>query len=277
MKHAHRVRIGPFALTLRASGEQWQAFGALLEKEYGAYDRPGGTVRCRIELRDRRLAPRALCRGAGDELSLAKAKGGWRMARYDFFSSSTKDFRATTLFIDCNKYSLNSWLRIFLTQCGLRYGALLVHSAGISCPEGIYLFAGVSGSGKSTITRIFGKRYALSDELVLLYEQRGTFMAASTPFWGELKKGTGTLFCGRAEGICFLSHGRIVRRSPAPASCASALAQLLKTVLFFSDDSSSMRTLLGLAARAVKNVPVSRLGFAKTSTRKELLAALTAP
>jgi len=194
---------------------------------------------------------------------------GWRIARSDFVSFTDKDFRHTLLGAALNRYSFNSWLRVFMTLVLAREGGMLLHSAGISHNGNTLLFGGVSGSGKSTITKILGKNTALSDELTLIYEKNGVLRGASAPFWGELKKDCGRRFDGPLKGIYFISHGQ--RLSAEKLTAAGAIKRILGCALFFSKDPAHVDKLLAISEKAARSVPVCSLEFSLQTTRQEIL------
>ena len=86
---------------------------------------------------------------------------------------------------------------------------IVLHSACISWKGKGYLFAGVSGSGKSTMSELWGKEggeEVLSDERVIIREHNGDLWAFGTPWHGtsELHRNTGA----RIEKIFFIGHGK---------------------------------------------------------------------
>lgn len=193
----------------------------------------------------------------------------WKIVRSDFSSESNDTLRRSALSISRNKYSFDSWFRIFLTLKALKSGGLLLHGAGISVDSGIHLFLGRSGCGKSTITKIIGKQQALSDEIVLIYKKGRQFFSASTPFWGELKKAPGKLFEGQIKGIYFLNHGKKAKMHKIGAP--QALRKLLKTVLFFSKDIESINRLLEVSTAIIKQIPAYDFYFSHNSQKQEII------
>jgi hypothetical protein len=193
-----------------------------------------------------------------------------RIKRNDFISSTKGN--STALSIVPNKYSVNSWLRIFLTQRALRNNSFFVHSSALHENNSAYIFAGVSGSGKSTIARKMGLKDILSDELACVYKQHNCFYAASTPFWGELKRCSNNIFKSQVRSIFFIKHGsKISKKRLLPAK---SLSKLMKCILFFSKDTASMKKLFAIACGFCETVPAYELSFALSSTKKELLTAI---
>lgn len=69
-----------------------------------------------------------------------------------------------------------------------RYDGILVHSAGIILNgEGI-IFSGISGAGKTTISRLWQKRgdvTLLSDDRIIIRKENGQYFVYGTPWPGE--------------------------------------------------------------------------------------------
>lgn len=86
---------------------------------------------------------------------------------------------------------------------------IMLHSACISLKGKAYLFAGVSGAGKSTMSEIWqqdGEAEVLTDERVLIRKLNGNIWAFGTPWHGtsEIHKNMGA----PVEKIFFIRHGK---------------------------------------------------------------------
>jgi hypothetical protein len=87
---------------------------------------------------------------------------------------------------------------------------IILHSACISLGGKGYLFSGVSGSGKSTISQIWqqdGDAEVLTDERVIIREFQGDLWAFGTPWHGTagIHKSMGVLI----KKIFFIKHGAV--------------------------------------------------------------------
>jgi hypothetical protein len=207
------------------------------------------------------------------KLAVTVTDEGWKVHRSDFASASSPAFTRTDLLIDRNKYSMDSWLRVYCSLRGLSRDALLIHGAGYVLPDRGFIFPGRSGRGKSTLIRILGRERALSDEVTIAYRRHSAFRCASTPFWGELKRGADEVIDTPLRALCFLAHGEtnfLEKLSPG-----TALRELLKTVLFFSDDPRSHEKLLAIAAGIVSATPSYRLVFSKHAKRPAIVHLLS--
>ncbi len=77
-------------------------------------------------------------------------------------------------------------LYIFSAYIHLKNNSLIIHGAGVRIKGNGYIFAGASGSGKTTIAQKFYPKNLLNDEAVAVKCMRGNFYFSATPF--------GTLF-----------------------------------------------------------------------------------
>jgi hypothetical protein len=92
---------------------------------------------------------------------------------------------------------------------------VILHSACVSVEGRGYLFAGVSGAGKSTISEIWQKddeAEVLTDERVIIREFNNELWAFGTPWHGtsEIHKNSGAPI----EKIFFIKHGKENRAVP---------------------------------------------------------------
>jgi hypothetical protein len=149
---------------------------------------------------------------------------------------------------------------------------LLIHGAGYHYRNETYLFPGRSGAGKSTITRLLGKKDALSDELTLLHLDETGIIAYSTPFWGELQQGGKYTLSGKLKGIFTLRHGKTL--SVIPSDFVSILRALLITTLFFAETPSFMKRLLRVSETIARSVDGFEMTFPKNASRINLLKSM---
>jgi hypothetical protein len=152
---------------------------------------------------------------------------------------------------------------------------MLLHGSAYSSPEGIYIFAGRSGRGKSTMIKILGKSRALTDELVCVYKHKNKFFAASTPFWGELKKGVGYIYSGKIIKLLFIEHGSGTYLRNIPQG--QALKNILQTTLFFSKQKEHVDYIFSSAFALTNNVPCNSFAFKKQSSKNDILYTIGRP
>ena len=89
-----------------------------------------------------------------------------------------------------NPYSLDAVLRIVHSLILAERGGFLLHAASAICEGRAYLFSGVSGAGKTTMTRLAPPDITLlTDEMSYLRPERQSgYRAFGTPFAGELAR-----------------------------------------------------------------------------------------
>lgn len=97
-------------------------------------------------------------------------------------------FNGRDLRIKPNIYSFDSFLRVLISLNLNRENGFLIHSSGISKDGYAFIFAGKSGSGKTTIANFSKNKFdILSDELIPIRIDKKIY-AYSSPFWGSMKK-----------------------------------------------------------------------------------------
>lgn len=141
-----------------------------------------------------------------------------------------------------------------------RRGGLHVHAAGIDDRGSGLLFPGVSGAGKSTISKLWlqqpGVR-VLSDDRNVLRIQRGVVRIHGTPWHGEAE-----LSCAGTvplKAICFLEQA--TENRVLPLSVADASAELIARSFPAYWDAAGLARALETAARITAEVACYRLRF----------------
>ncbi len=259
------LKIGPIAVSIHTNEPAWHP---LLKERYKSFliKKPLKAI-ASIELKT------AEERTGKRQLTVKSTLDGHEISRNDFHSTSDMYFKRTSLSCLPNVYSFDSWLRVFITAAYSTRGMVLVHGASTGFRRKAYLFAGVSGRGKSTITRKLGIDAALSDELTLLSTKGKKVFAHSTPFWGELARpetaGPVSLPLGR---IYYLKHGpKLSDRSLTPAG---SFAYFMTTILFFSTDAGSVNGMLDTAVNIIKHTGAATLAFSLKTGREQICRLL---
>jgi len=160
-----------------------------------------------------------------------------------------------------NPYSLDSVLRILHSLILAERGGFLLHAASAICDGRAFLFAGVSGAGKTTMTRLAPSEITLlTDEISYLRPspKDGGYSAFGTPFAGELAK-SGENCAAPVSALFFLEQGPENRIQEL--SSAGAVRRLMRNILFFAEDRVLVEKLFATAYDFVDTVPVRRLTF----------------
>jgi hypothetical protein len=158
-----------------------------------------------------------------------------------------------------NPYSLDSVLRIVHSLVLAERGGLLLHAASAICDGRAYLFSGVSGAGKTTMTRLAPAGITLlTDEISYLRPAASGYAAFGTPFAGELAR-SGENCSAPVAALFFLEKGPENRIDELAS--AEALRRLMRNILFFAEDKGLVEKIFATACDFVARVPIRRLTF----------------
>jgi hypothetical protein len=203
-----------------------------------------------------------------DDVRVRRDGEEWLLERGDF--SARWDPRTGTGLVrqNANPYSLDSVLRILHSLILARRGGFLLHAASAICDGRAFLFSGVSGAGKTTMTRIAPPDITLlSDEISYVRPMKDaenaraghrSYLAFGTPFAGELAK-PGENTKAPIGALFFLEKGPENRVDEI--SSAEAVRRLMRNILFFAEDPSLVEELLATACAFVASLPIRRLTF----------------
>jgi hypothetical protein len=185
--------------------------------------------------------------------------GRWLLERGDFRAEWEPAARRGSIRQTANPYSIDAVLRIVHTLVLARQGGFLLHSASAIRNGKAFLFAGVSGAGKTTISRLApADATLLTDEISYVRKQGDVYIAYGTPFTGELAK-LGENASAPVEVLYLLAQGPENRIEPV--SVADAGRELLANMLFFAEDPEMVHWAFQAACDFVHRVPVRRLTF----------------
>ena len=160
---------------------------------------------------------------------------------------------------NANPYSLDSVLRILHSLILAERGGFLLHAASAICDGRAYLFSGVSGAGKTTMTRLAPADITLlTDEISYLRPSADGYAAFGTPFAGELAR-AGENCTAPVSALFFLEKGSENRVDEL--SSAEAVRRLMRNILFFAEDRGLVEKLFDTACDFVGRVPIRRLMF----------------
>ena len=166
-------------------------------------------------------------------------------------------------------YAFDACLRIILATLIVHHKGLLLHSSSIALGKKAYIFSGKSDAGKTTISRLSGKK-VLNDEIVAVkISKTGKINVYGTPFWGEM--GTGPVYNSPYElmGIYFLNQSLQVKRDPINA--LQGISPLLQVVCYFDKKPENVDRLMGLCMEMVSITPLFQLYFDKSDAFLKVL------
>ncbi len=295
--HDVTIEIGGMPILVRTDSSE---FMRLLRHRYGSFATGSGFRDGRrpvFEL-DVELVPPGIVSDVED-VSVCLEAGRWKLERGDFRAEWDPERRRGRVRQSANPYSIDSVLRILHSLILAREGGFLVHAASAIRNGRAFLFAGVSGAGKTTVSRLAPPDVALlTDEIsyvrpldrlqVTGYREQRTdraegifpslspvpcslfpaYVAFGTPFAGELAR-IGEKLRAPVAALYLLAQGPENRIEPV--GDADAVRALLQHILFFAQDSELVELVFQSAVDFVSRVPVHRLLFTPDARVWELI------
>jgi hypothetical protein len=261
---AHRagIVIGGVRVGVRTSSA---SFLELLEQRYAGFLDNAGDTHFEFDID---LAP-PTDGSPDDDVRVYRQAGEWRIERGDFRAALDPKARRGRIRQSENPYSIDSVLRIVHTLALAGEGGFLMHAASALVSGKAFLFAGVSGAGKTTISRLAPAHATLlSDEVSYVRRVADGYVAHGTPFAGELAR-SGENVSAPLAAIYLLDKGpenRIEAVDPARAARA-----ILANVLFFAEDAELVQAVFAAALDVAERVPVRRLTFVPDARAWDLI------
>jgi hypothetical protein len=256
------IEIGGIAARVAASDP---AFLHMLENRYAGFisSRADADFDFHVDLGEPGTA------NADADVSVTHRSGCWSVERGDFHAEWEPATSRGRIRQSPNPYSIDAVLRILHSLLLAKQGGFLLHAASAIRNGKAFLFAGVSGAGKTTIAGLApADASLLTDEISYVRKQAYGYSACGTPFTGELEK-LGENVSAPIAALYLLAKGPANRIAPVPA--AEAARALLSNILFFAKDREMIGALLNSACEFVGRVPVSRLTFAPDSRVWEMI------
>lgn len=141
-------------------------------------------------------------------------------------------------------------------------GGLFVHAAAVVVGEGVALFCGVSGAGKTTLARLFHRagRRVLSDDRVALRPRGRTVRAWGTPWHGSGRFASPG--SARLRAVFFLKKASRSEAVPLRAA-PTRLFSLAFPPLW---DETGVVSVLAACGRVAEAVPAFELRFRKDAS-----------
>jgi len=146
--HELAIDIGGMPILVRTGSAE---FARMLEDRYGKFvtaEAPAAVMELEIEL----IPPGKVC--DAEDVSVRRDAGRWVMERGDFRAEWDPQCRRGWVRQSANPYAIDGVLRILHSLILAREGGFLVHAASAVRNGRAFLFSGVSGVGKTTISRL---------------------------------------------------------------------------------------------------------------------------
>jgi hypothetical protein len=260
------VEIGAMPVLVRTSSPE---FHQILQERYGGFVNSAAhpAFEFEVEIVPPGSIPTAI--GDDEDLNVCFESGRWVLERGDFHAELDPALRHGRIWQSANPYAIDAAFRIVHSLLLAKQGGLLVHAASVVRNGRAFLFAGVSGAGKTTISRLAPPNATLlTDEISYLRREADGYVAYGTPFAGELAQ-PGENVRAPLAALYLLAQGAENRIDPV--ADADALRALLQCVLFFAHDSEIVAHVFDSACHLVQRVPVRRLTFVPDSHVWELI------
>ena len=266
MVHDVVVEIGAMPVLVRTSSPE---FLEVLGKRYGGFINPDAEPSFEFEVD---VVPPSRLPGADDadvDLSVLFEDNRWILERGDFHAELDPELRRGHIRLAATPYAIDAAFRVVHSLLLAKQGGLLIHAASAVRNGRAFLFAGVSGAGKTTISRLAPPDATLlTDEISYIRREGDGYVAYGTPFAGELAK-PGENVRAPLAALYLLAQGPENRIEPVAA--ADAARAVLESVLFFAHDPRLVGKVFNSVCELVQRVPVKRLTFVPDSRVWELI------
>ncbi|MGC2160266.1 MAG: hypothetical protein WA634_00025, partial [Silvibacterium sp.] len=246
------IGIGGVPIQVRSESPE---FLRMLEKRYVGFIAP--EARPVVELDIDLVPPRTIT--DEEDIAVRFSAGRWLIERGDLRAELDPSLGRGRVVQSANPYSIDTVLRIIHSLVLARKGGLLVHAASCIRNGRAFLFSGVSGAGKTTISSLApADATLLTDEISYLQRDGSGYIAHGTPFAGELAR--------PGENVqAPLGALYLLRQGPEnviePIKDSDAVRLLMENVLFFAQDAELVDRVFESACDLVRSVPVRRLTF----------------
>src|ERR1035438_8270934 len=178
--HEVVIEIGAMPVLVRTASPE---FLQILENRYGGFVNP--SAQPIFEFNVEIVPPGRIT--DEEDLSVRFEDGRWVLERGDFRAELDPVLRCGSIRQTANPYSIDAAFRILHSLLLAQQGGLLIHAASAVRNGRAFLFAGVSGAGKTTISRLAPPDATLlTDEISYLRREGDGYTAYGTPFAGEL-------------------------------------------------------------------------------------------
>jgi hypothetical protein len=251
------IEIGGMPISVRT---QDPSFRRLIENRYAGF--VGNSPHSQLEFDIDLYEPSDGATAGNDrdhELEVKIEAGEWLLRRGDFRAHWNPEASRGHIRQSRSPYAIDAVLRIVHSLILARQGGFLVHAASAIRGGKAFLFSGISGAGKTTISRLAPPDATLlTDEISYVRRQGNRYLACGTPFAGELAR-VGENQSAPLSVLFLLEKGFENRIEPVGAT--EAVQRLLRNILFFAEDPALVELVFQSACEFASLVPIRRLVF----------------
>jgi len=250
--HAVPVEVGGMTVLLRTDDSD---FARMLTDRYAAFASFATPPACEFDVD--LVASTGL--DPDDDVQVRCERGRWSLRRGDFQAHWDPRSRRGHIRQTANPYSVDAVLRIVHSLVLAGEGGFLLHSASAMRGGRAFLFSGLSGAGKTTISRLAPPDVTLlTDEVSYVRREGEGYRAFGTPFAGELAR-VGENVSAPIAALYLLEKGPANRIDPV--STSEATQRIMRNILFFAEEPELVRRVFEAACEFVARVSVYRLTF----------------
>jgi len=258
---AVNVEIGAIPILLQPDHSD---FCELLERRYA------GFVNRRFECAYRfDIHLDSTGRPSDEDARVFRSGPWWNFQRGDFRAQWDPQSRHGWIWQCPNPYAIDTVLRITHSLVLAEQGGFLVHAASAVRNGSAYLFAGVSGAGKTTMSRLAPPdATVLTDEISYIRKFGSSYRAYGTPFAGELAR-SGANTSAPLRSLYLLAQGTENRIESVPQ--ADSARAVMRHILFFAHEKDLVSRVFDSVVDFVSRVEVARLIFTPDARAWELI------
>ena len=255
------VEIGGLAIQLHTSDP---GFRRIIEERYAGFLSASASPACRFEIQ---LTANRV--PSDEDVSVFKRGSTWCLQRGDFRAEWDLRRREGWIRQCANPYSIDSVLRITHSLLLAMEGGFQLHASSAIRNARAFLFAGVSGAGKTTTVKLAPTdAVILTDEISYIRRTGNRYRAYGTPFAGELAR-PGANATAPVQRVCLLKQS--LQNLLRPVRRAEATRALMRHVLFFAQDNELVERVLDSVVHFVSSVEVVEMEFTPDRRAWELI------
>jgi hypothetical protein len=257
------IQIGVTALAFRIAD---QDLAKMLRRRYKGFVTDAENITAEFEI-ERFSLGRI---GSEDEVAVQWIDDRWIIERGDFGVCWYPRRGEGRIRQAASPFATDAALRIIHSLILAAEGGFLLHAASAIRNGKAFLFAGISGAGKTTISSLAPSDVVLlSDEISYIRRDGNSYRAYGTPFTGELGR-NGENVSAPVEKLFFLLQASC--NSEACVGRREAVARLLRNILFFSMENNLVERMFETAIDFASCVPVKNLLFSPQAAIWNLIA-----